>query len=221
MRDLSNASVLEFNTLNSNNPIALLAEVTYGGVTYRFVNDGVDIVWDGETYTASSFAFDSIKGSTSDTLPEVNLTMLNVVSLLEILKTNNGLRGSDLVLYLVAAIESEGVWSIPETRADSYPLRFAYTVMKSKADLKNVTLVLGLPNYFQLPFPARLYRRDWCDFAYQEFRCWMKNYEVIGETDGCDHSYANCKAHYLDQSSPTLGVRHGGFPNLGKGSYRY
>jgi len=111
--------------------------------------------------------------------------------------------------------------SIQETYSTDYPLRFVYTVIKTNVSKQTIDLTLGVPNYFQLPFPARLYRRDWCDFAYKGDLCWMKDYTVISETDGCNHTYANCKAHHLDQGSPHRGVRFGGFPNLGKGSYRY
>jgi len=229
MRTLSNDSVIEFNKLNSRNPILLLAELTFDGSTYYFVNNSESVDWGSQTYTPFPFVFDVIPGKTADTLPEVKLDIMNTLTMLEYLDDNDGLIRTDIALFIVHATESAGVWGISETKnaafasRDAYPLRFLYTVIKTQVTSTTVSMTLGVPNYFQLPFPARLYRRDWCDFAYKGDLCWMEGRTVVSETDKCDHSYTNCKAHHTDQiaASPPVGVPFGGFPNIGKGSYRY
>jgi len=229
MRDFTSAQVFEFNKLNSKNPILLLLELEYASATHYFINNEDELVWGGHTYNPLPFSFDTIPGKRADTLPEVQLEVMNLPTLLEILDDNDGLVGCDVTLYIVYATESAGVWSIAGDYADTYPLRFTYTIKGTSVAKTSIQFKLGVPNYFQLPFPARLYRRDWCDFAYKGDLCWMGKGGAnqdgsrvpVSESDSCDHSYAACKAHHLDQSSPHLGVRFGGFPNLGKGSYRY
>ena len=231
MRDLETAfggtsnAVMEFNKLNSKNPILILSELTFGtpAVTYYFINNEDALDWGGNTYNPLPFTFDVIPGKTADTLPEVRLDIMNLTSMLQYLDENDGLIGCNVVLFIVYATESAGVWSIEGTRSNDYPLRFSYTIKKITVTKTTIQCTLGVPNYFQLPFPARLYRRDWCDFAYKGDLCWMNGRTVVSEADTCDHSYSNCKTHHLDQvaASPPLGVPFGGFPNLGKGSYRY
>ena len=225
MRTLTNSSVIEFNKLNSRNPILLLVEFTFDSTTYYLVNNCDSVYWGSQTYTTFPFVFDVIPGKSADTLPEVVLDVMNTSTMLEYLDGNDGLIGTEVILFIVHATESAGVWGISETKnavfasRSDYPLRFAYTITKTVVSKTTVRMTLGIPNYFQLPFPARLYRRDWCDFAFQGDLCWMKDYTAV--SSGCDHSYTNCKLHYTEQNSPTAGVRFGGFPNIGKGSYIY
>ncbi len=229
MRDFTSVEVMEFNKLNSKNPILLLLELSYDDnndgtdETYYFINNEDSLSWGGNTYNPLPFAFDVIPGKSADTLPEVQLEVMNLTTMLEVLNDNDGLINCDVTLYIVYATESAGVWSIAGTYATDYPLRFTYTIKKTQVSKTTIRFTLRVPNYFQLPFPARLYRRDWCDFLYRGDRCWMKDRTVVSESNTCDNSYANCKAHKEDQvaASPPLGVPFGGFPNLGKGSYRY
>jgi len=229
MRTLTSTSVIEFNKLNSRNPILLLAELTFDSTTHYFVNNNEALSWGTQSYTPFPFVFDVIPGKTADTLPEVKLDMMNTLTMLEYLDDNDGLIGTEVILFIVHATESVGTWGIDSTKngtfanRTSYSLRFAYTIIKTIVTKTSVSMTLGVPNYFQLPFPARLYRRDWCDFAYKGDLCWMNGRTVVGEADECDHSYTNCKAHHTDQvaATPPLGIPFGGFPNLGKGSYRY
>ena len=228
MKTLSNAAVTEFNSLNSRRPILLLAEldITISGTktTHYLVNNNEDIVWGSNTYSAFPFTFDVIPSKSADTLPEVNLEMMNLSGMLEYLESadSKGLIGYRVVLYIVYATETAGVWAIntDDLPYADYPLRYAYIITKTSVSKTAISMTLGVPNYFQRPFPARLYRRDWCDFAYKGDLCWMKDY-TPAITDSCDHSYTNCKLHHASQSLSYTGVRFGGFPNLGKGSYKY
>jgi len=229
MRDLTTAAVTEFNSINSRRPILVLAEIditiSASTTTHYLVNNDDSVVWGSNTYTSFPFVFDVLPGKSADSLPEIKFDMMNLPGMLEYLDEadSEGLIGSRVVIYIVYATKSGSVWSINTSDLPysvDYPLRFAYTVTKTSVSKSGISMTLGVPNYFQLPFPARLYRRDWCDFAYKGSLCWMKDY-TAAITNECDHSYSNCKLHHESQSLTFKGVRFGGFPNLGKGSYRY
>ena len=208
------------NKMNSRAPWLVAVEISVpSGVEY-LVNNNEALDWGGQTYSPYWFEFDTIPSRSSGELPEVGVTVFNTAEMAEYIGENDGLVGYGVIVNLVYAAKTAGVWAIAESRTN-YPLRHSFIIVDCQVARDKIVFVVGTPNYLRRPFPARLFHKDWCDFSYKGDYCWMQGRTVNSEADVCDHTYSNCSAHYEDQSRPDTGIGFGGFPNIGKGSYAY
>jgi len=216
------------NKIDTRNPWLITLDIEIDDtLTEYFVNNNEELEWGGVVYKPAPFKLGTLPSTSSGELPSVSLSVFNTAELAQYLSDNNGLVDCNVTICLVYATQdNSNIWSIAENR-DDYPLKNYYVIKSCSVSRDYVSFVLGLPNYLQHPFPARLYHKSCCDLAYKGEYCWMRNYQYTpgDPNDTCNHTYEDCKRHYLafnlNEDTTKPGIAYGGFPNIGRGSYIY
>lgn len=220
MPDFSTAATRDLNSLTSNNPWLIFIDLNIPGDNQHYVLNNENITWNNIDYTASYFELTAIPAKTTEELPEVTLSVLNSAELTSDIEENDGYIGTPLVVYYVfydkSAPPAQGAPII--SQAD-WPLKFSFTLTGCTIKTQMIDFTLGGPNYLQQQFPARLYRRDVCDFKFQGDYCWMKGKTPVHT--GCNHTLSDCIKHWEEQNKPNPWIPFGGFPAVGKGNFRY
>ena len=234
-KDLTSTLIQQKNKIDTRNPWLVALDIVTNKDPNNFqeeylVNNNEALTWGNKTYKPAPFKLGTLPAKSSGELPTIDITLFNTLELAQFLNAHDGLIDHPVKIYLVYATQdmTSGVWSIAEDKID-YPLKHSYVITECTVTRDTVKFKLGVPNYLKRPFPARLYHKDFCDFMYKGEYCWMRDYEYDPpdvQFDVCNHTYEDCKRHYLffgigDIVDGKVGIAYGGFPNIGRGSYVY
>ncbi len=207
----------DLNSLSSSIPWLIFIDINISGDEQYYVRNNEDIEWDGETYLKANFDISAIPSKSTGELPEISINLFNTATLAQDVEENDGYIGTGVTVYFV---HKNSISSV--ARAD-WPLKFSFNIVNCIIHTQTIEFALGVPSYIKQQFPARMYRKDTCDFLYRGKYCWMKGRTCYSESDECNNTFDNCEAHWIDQdghSRPDY-IPFGGIPTLGRGAYRY
>ena len=239
MRTFSPAALADSNAVSSSIPWLIFLDIPFLGEPAFYVRNNENITWNGIVYTASEFDISAIPAKSTGELPEITLSIMNTAPLVKELEEYYGYIGTGVIVYYV---HYASIGTIPQA---DWPLRFSFKVINCTITRDQVTFILGVPNYLKQKFPQQKYHKDTCPYLYKGDYCWMKGKTRVTAADQCNHLFEpyeksdpnyyadpGCKAHFNDlaesnrphytSGSGTITyIPFGGFPTIGKGSYRY
>jgi hypothetical protein len=169
--------------------------------TIRLVHNNENVIFAGNTYINMPFEFDLTEQK--DALPTINLTITDHTQAIQgRLQESQG--GVDFPVRLL--IVSSNNMNTPET-VNSFTILTA----SARASDYSVTFEVGAENPLSLRFPARLMRRNRCEFRFRGKDC-----GYTGPAMTCDFGYDTpngCAAKGNQQN-------FGGFRGIRRYSYR-
>ena len=212
MKNLSFATIIEKNKVNSDTPFLVCLEVdvrdfdVYANInsptspiiqTLRLVNNSTDIVFRDQTYLAMPFSIDL-----REDVGEMSTLNINIDdytgAVRQALQSYNGGIGFDVRLVIVNAARLDKEAEIRE---------FFRIVSANTNDFK-VSWQIGAENALIYPFPRRRQYRDRCVWRYKSAQC-----GYTGELPSCDLTLTGgngCATHFNEN-------RFGGFPGINPG----
>lgn len=187
-RHLSVATVIEKNLIASDKAFILLLAIEITGEdglyaeTLRLCRNSENIVYKGETYTASAFTF-SLKLDT-ESEPSLDIGADDPTGFIrEKMELYGGGMGFDCTLTIVNTGNMDQDPEIEEV----------FEVIGASAEGYNISFSLGVQTPLNSRFPRRTQMRDQCPLRYKGLLC-----KYAGSMPSCDFSYDGtngCGAH--------------------------
>lgn len=239
MRTFPTAALIDSNAVSSSIPWLVFLDIALSPTPVYYVRNNADIIWNSINYGAVDFEISAIPAKSTGELPEITLSVINTAALVKELEINYGYIGTPITVYYVHYA------SIGAITQNNWPLRFSFKVIDCAIARDRITFTFGVPNYLRTKFPAQKYRKDSCPYLYKGDYCWMKGktvniaadqcnglFEPYEESDSNYYTDPGCMAHFndlaeIDRPNYTYAgatftyVPFGGFPTIGKGTYRY
>jgi len=204
MTNYSIAEIIDKNSINSDVPwlVALKVEIVDPNNkqyvdTIRIVNNGEDIMIEGENYIAASFEVSITEKS--EELPVFSITVADITQTVQrYLEVYQGLSRSRVEILIFPAF-SKTIERVSD--------RFKLEILSSTSDTANykVTWQLGAENPLNILIPARIQSRQRCQWIYKGNEC-----AYSGSLPSCDLSLEGtngCVAHSNQ-------IRFGGFVGI-------
>jgi len=211
----------DIKKLTSNIPWLIFIDL-HSSPTQHYVRNLENITWDSTTYEAANFNISAIPSTSSGELPSISLNIFTSFDLVKDIEDNDGYLGTLLTIYYVYY---DGNFTDPTITREAWPLKFNFKIVNTVIDNTHINFELSVPNYLRVGIPARLYKKDACDFEYKGPYCWMRGYSYSDNSlDYCDHTLDDCKRHFNYRKSHgenIFKIPFGGEPNIGKGTYIY
>lgn len=164
--------------------------------TLYVVNNKEDVVYLGQTYTATSFSLDVKKDSGS--VPSLTCSFMDPTRAFEgILQQYEGGTGFKVRVLFV---NTSALDQPPELQEE-------FEIMYTANSGYNITATLGAENPLNKRFPRRACYREMCSWIYKSPEC-----GYCGELKSCDYTLTGkngCKTHNNTH-------RYGGFPGVQK-----
>ena len=202
MLSLSQAAIVEKNSLDTDNAWLILLEITIqnttsGPLVLRLVRNTDSINWNNQTWTAFPFELDPPKQNSNGEMPNFTVRVSNVTRTVEgYLEQAGGGVGAQVRIMVVLSKHLE--ITTPELDEE-------FSVQSVNYDENWVSFVLtGAVNLFRR-VPLRRYLKNFCPFQYKGLEC-----RSTSRLSTCDKSYEACKARGNLQ-------RFGGEPGIPQG----
>jgi lambda family phage minor tail protein L len=182
---------------------------------YRLVRAPESVDYQGRTYSPFPITHDVIPRDNEGDLPETTLTVSNVSrEIISTLETYNGLVGQQVKVILAHSL-SLGNDAVPVGEEVFY-------VVRSAADAKAATLVLGTTNLHDLKVPKTRMMRTHCRHQYRSAQCgYSLDESNANYLSGCDKTLDGkngCRVHGESYTAAGLTAIHpkrfGGFPGI-------
>lgn len=210
-QSLSIASVIEANRLSSSVPFLALIDVDVVNpdtgvivMTLHFVNNGDDVIFQGELYKAAKF--DIQVKQESGKQAEVSLNVVDYTQALQApMEEYGGGIGFNVTFYVVNA---------DELQVDPEMVLY-FQIIGAQASGYTQSYQLGAENTLMLTFPRRRQTRDFCQRRFKSIGEAQCNY--TGPLTSCDLTLKGpngCQVHGNT-------INFGAFPGLNGNGYRY
>lgn len=202
-RHTSLKTVIDKNRIVGGSAFVMLMEVfvsdqATGEIveTLRYARNDEDIVYQGQTYSAASFAFKTVQASGE--MPESSISLNDLTGVInKYIDESNGGDGWKIKLMTVATAD---IAQPPQGEEMMY-------VKGASISGYTVTLSLGANNPLMSRFPKRMQRRNRCSWIFKSAECGYS-----GSKTSCDYSLQGDNG--CAEKGNTL--RFGGFPGLRK-----
>lgn len=202
MADLPAELTIEKNKLHSKSATIWLVEAEIAGavpaLTLRYAHQSSDIVWNGYTWSKSSFQISGLNQTAKGKNTEVQLAVSNVDQLIQDqVELYAGLIGTTVRIYLVSS-----------EHLDLATPMFSslFEVIRTECRLEAVIFTIGAENFYARQFPADSIMsnvcRWWKNGKFKGTRC-----AYAGAETTCDGTFRRC-IQLANQA------RYGGAPGL-------
>ncbi len=182
---------------------------------YRLVRAPESVVYKGRTYSPFPISHDVIDRDIQGDLPETTLTVSNISrEIISTLETYDGLVGQRVKIILAHSLVM-GEDAVPVGEESFY-------VMRSAADAKAASLVLGTTNLHDLKVPKARMMRFHCRHQYRSAECGYSldesNANFLATCDKTLDGQNGCRVHGESYTAAGLTAIHpdrfGGFPGI-------
>lgn len=191
MLDIPLNLILEKNKISTSSAWLILFKVEFVSTDILYlVNNNEDIVFEGQTYTATALKLAQIKRDGNSTLSSLRVSIVNVDRLMQQkVEEYNGAEGAAVTLTVVNTVYLDPTTGDIDKYAE---LERQYDVVGCSSDEKWVNFTLGAPNPLQFKLPKDQYSPLYCRFVYKWYKCAYTGAEPSGETT-CNLTLADCK----------------------------
>jgi phage-related protein len=198
MRSLSRAVLKASAKTSTSSAWLLLLDFTIGGNTGRFVDNSVDVVFGGNTYSAASLSINTAPESADGTMTSWTIVVADLGHVLApVIESYDGAVGAVVTLIIVNS----------KLLAENYAeLTRTFVVKATSIDGDNISLQLSGSNLLVARCPRYRFRALHCNWHIGDPEC--------GIAGTCNRTYAACVANSNQ-------ARFGGFLSLRSGVLRY
>lgn len=198
MRSLSRAVLKASAKTSTSSAWLLLLDFTIGGNTGRFVDNSVDVVFGGNTYSAASLVINTAQESGDGTMTTWTIVVQDLGRILApTIEAYDGAVGAVVTLTIVNS----------KLLAENYAeLTRTFVVRATSVDGDNISLQLSGNNLLVARCPKYRFKSLHCN--------WRIGTPECGVSGTCNRTYANCKTNGNES-------RFGGFLSLRSGVLRY
>ena len=181
MLNLSNASLLEANSLFTDGVWLILLEINLPSMEepIRIVRNTDNITWNGHVWQAFPFQIGDVTEASQGEMPTLDIKVSNISQVLQpLVEKANGGNGSVVILRVVNSKHLDA--NVAEIEED-------FVIQQTTCTFDWITFSLGGDYILNSRFPPRRILKDRCYFTYKGIECGStSSYTTCPKTlDGC------------------------------------